>query len=126
MTPGDRRQFVWSTTAEPAGLYCADETGTVALLVCSQLVESLYAYEPTSAATVPALAERCAPNPELTIWTCTLRQGVQFHDGSRLDASDVVLSYALQWDAAHPRHRGREGAFSQFATWFGGFLNPPA
>ena len=125
MTPGDRRQFVWSTTAEPAGLYCADETEAVAMLICSQLVESLYAYEPTSASTVPSLAERCAPNPELTVWTCTLRPGVLFHDGSRLDANDVVLSYAVQWDADHPRHRGREGAFSQFASWFGGLLNPP-
>ena len=25
MTPGDRRQLVWLATAEPAGLYCADE-----------------------------------------------------------------------------------------------------
>lgn len=124
MTPGDRRQFVWSTTSEPAGLYCADETEAVAMLICSQVVESLYAYEPTSAATVPSLAERCSPNPELTVWTCTLRPGVLFHDGSRLDANDVVLSYAVQWDADHPRHRGREGTFSQFASWFGGLLNP--
>ena len=124
MTPGDRRQFVWSTTAEPAGLYCADETEAVATLICSQLVEGLYAYEPTTAATVPALAERCAPNPELTVWTCTLRRGVLFHDGSRLDANDVVLSYAVQWDAEHPRHRGREGTFRAFTERFGGFLNP--
>jgi ABC-type transport system substrate-binding protein len=96
------------------------------LLICSQLVESLYAYEPTSAATVPSLAERCTPNPELTVWTCTLRPSVPFHDGSRLDANDVVLSYAVQWDADNPRHRGREGAFNQFASWFGGSLNPPA
>ena len=124
MTPGDRRQFVWSTTTEPAGLYCADETEAVATLICSQLVESLYAYEPTSAAAVPSLAEQCAPNPELTVWTCTLRPGVLFHDGSRLDANDVVLSYAVQWDAEHPRHHGREGTFQAFTERFGGFLNP--
>lgn len=125
MTPGDRRQFVWSTTAEPTGLYCADETEAIATLVCSQLVESLYAYDPSGASTVPSLAKRCAPNPELTVWTCALRPGVLFHDGSRLDANDVVLSYAVQWDADHPRHLGRQGAFSQFASWFGGLLNAP-
>ena len=126
MTPGDRRQFVWLAAAEPMGLYCADETEAIAMTVCSQLVEGLYSYDPTGASSVPALAERCAPNPEATIWTCTLRDGVLFHDGSRLDADDVLLSYAVQWDAEHPLHRGREGAFDRFAEAFGGFLNAPS
>ena len=61
MTPGDRRQLVWLTSSEPPGLYCADETDPVALLTCSQVVESLYGYQPGGAAVVPNLAERCAP-----------------------------------------------------------------
>ena len=44
-------------------------------------------------------------------WTCTLRDSVTFHDGSTLDASDVMLSYAAQWDAISPLHVGRTGAF---------------
>ena len=59
------------------------------------------------------------------MWTCTLREGVRFHDGSALDANDVVLSYALRWDAAHPLHRGRQGTFQAFLDRFGGFLHPP-
>jgi peptide/nickel transport system substrate-binding protein len=124
MTPGDRRQFVWLTTSEPPGLYCADETDAVANLVCSQMMDTLYAYAPGGASTVPSLAKRCDPNPDLTVWTCTLRSRVPFQDGSVLDASDVVLSFAVQWDADHPLHRGREGVFGTFAAWFGGFLNP--
>lgn len=126
MTPGDRRQFVWLTTAEPAGLYCADEHDPVSSLACAQLMEGLYAYDPAGASTIPALAQHCDPNPELTVWTCKLRKGVTFHDGSVLDANDVVLSFAVQWDAAHPLHRGHEGRFDTFASWFGGFLNAPA
>ena len=53
MVPGDRRQFVWLTTGEPAGLYCADETDSVSALICTQLSEGLYGYDPTSAAPVP-------------------------------------------------------------------------
>ncbi len=49
-----------------------------------------------------------------------------FHDGATLDANDVVLSYAAQWDAKHPLHVGRSGAFEYFPGLFGGFLNPPA
>jgi ABC-type transport system substrate-binding protein len=75
---------------------------------------------------MPALASRCAPDKGLIVWTCDLRAGVVFHDGATLDASDIVLSFAVQWDAEHPLHRGREGAFARFAAWFGGFLNPPA
>jgi peptide/nickel transport system substrate-binding protein len=126
MTPGDRRQFVWLTEAEPDGLYCADETTPVAQLVCAQLTEGLYAFVPGGASVAPALAEGCEPNPELTTWTCSLRPGVTFHDGAALDANDVVLSLAAQWDAEHPLHRGREGHFQPFIDTFGGLLNPPS
>ena len=126
MTPGDRRQFVWLTTSEPAGLYCPDETDAIARLVCAQVMESLYAYDPTGASTVPSLAQRCDPNPDLTMWTCTLRSGVLFHDGTTLDANDVVLSFAVQWDAEHPLHRGRENRFQPFIDAFGGLLSPPS
>jgi peptide/nickel transport system substrate-binding protein len=61
----------------------------------------------------------------LTTWRCTLRPGVTFHDGTALDANDVVLSFAAQWDADHPLHRGREGTFQPFIDVFGGLLNPP-
>lgn len=125
MTPGDRRQLVWLTDAEPAGLYCADETDASSMLVCSQLTEGLYAFPPGRASVVPALAQMCTPNPELTTWTCTLRTGVTFNDGSALDANDVVLSFAVQWDAEHPLHRGDGGQFQPFVDTFGGLLNPP-
>jgi ABC-type transport system substrate-binding protein len=125
MTPGDRRQLVWLTTREPSGLYCPDETDPVANLVCAQIVEGLYAYDAAGTQPVPSLARDCSPNKGLTIWTCSLRRGVTFHDGSRLDADDVVLSFAAQWDAEHPLHVGRTGDFATFGAWFGGFLNSP-
>ena len=125
MTPGDRRQLVWLTTAEPPGLYCADETDPIAGLVCAQLMEGLYTFTPDGAATAPALATSCDPNAALTVWTCHLREDVLFHDGSVLDANDVVLSFAVQWDAEHPLHRGWDGRFAAFAARFGGFLNAP-
>jgi hypothetical protein len=32
----------------------------------------------------------------------------------------------VQWDATHPLHKGRSGAFEYFPGLWGGFLNPPA
>ena len=89
------------------------------------MTESLYSYEVAGTAAEPALAEKCEPNTELTVWTCTLRSGVTFHDGAALDANYVVLTYAVQWDADHPLHKGRDGSFTYFPGLFSGFLNPP-
>ncbi|HEX2221382.1 MAG TPA: ABC transporter substrate-binding protein, partial [Candidatus Limnocylindria bacterium] len=125
ISPGDDDQLVWMQNGEPGGLYCADESDGEALRVCEQITEALYAYEIGGTEAIPALAEECVPNDDLSEWTCTLREGVTFHDGSTLDANDVVLSYAVQWDAEHELHVGRDGSFTYFAALWGGFLNPP-
>ncbi|HET7686845.1 MAG TPA: ABC transporter substrate-binding protein [Candidatus Limnocylindria bacterium] len=127
MVPGDRDQLVWMQNAEPIGLYCADESDGESLRACEQINESLYAYEVGGTAAEPALATECTTNEDGTLWTCTLRDDVTFHNGARLDANDVVLSYAVQWDLEHPLHIGRDGSFTYFSALFGGFLNnPPA
>ena len=125
MNPG-KDTFVWMQNAEPISLYCADETDGESLRACEQTTEALLAYEVGGTAVEPSLATACTPNEDLTVWTCTLREGVTFHDGSALDANDVVMSYAVQWDAAHPLHVGNTGAFSYFSALWGGFLNAPA
>ncbi len=126
MKAGDRDTLVFMQNAEPLSLYCADETDGESLRACEMSNESLYAYEVGGAAAIPALATECTANADATTWTCTLRDGVKFHDGADLDANDVVLSYAVQWDTQHPLHKGRTGAFEYFPGLWGGFLNPPA
>src|SRR5918994_855440 len=118
-------QLVWMQNGEPSGLYCADETDGEALRGCEQINESLLAYEVGGTEVEPSLAEEFEPNDDLTEWTFTLRDDVTFHDGSSLDANDVVKSYQIQWDAADPLHVGRDGLFTYFGALFGGFLNPP-
>jgi peptide/nickel transport system substrate-binding protein len=118
-------QMVWMQNAEPIALYCADETDGETLRLCEQVTEALYSYEVGGTTPIPALAEECVGNEDATEFTCTLRQGVTFHNGAAFDANDVVLSYAVQWDAAHPLHIGRTGSFEYWAGLFGAFLNPP-
>ncbi len=122
--PG-QAQFVWIQAAEPASLYCADETDVDSLRACSQVTEGLYHYAANSAAIQPALAEACQPNEDLTVWTCRLRKGVQFQNGSMLDANDVLASFAVQWDAGNPLHKGDKGGFLYFKQFWGNFLNAP-
>lgn len=125
MEDPDDDVFVWMQNGEPAGLYCADETDGEALRVCEQITEPLLGYEIGGTAVVPALATEYTANEDLTTWTFNLREGVTFHDGSTFDANDVVMTYAVQWDAAHPLHVGRDGGFSYWTYLFRAFLNAP-
>ena len=127
LTPGDRDTFVFLQNGEPPGLYCGDETDGEALGVCEQFGESLLAYKPGgNGAVIPALATEFSANADLTEWTFKLREGVQFHNGATLDANDVIVSYAMQWDVKHPLHVGRSGEFTYFPSLFGPQLNKPA
>ena len=121
--PAGRDTFVWMQNAEPISLYCNDETDGESLRACEQTLESLLFYEVGGTNVEPGLATSCEPNDDLTVWTCNLREGVQFHDGSMLDANDVVMSWYVAWDAASPLHVGNTGAFSYFTYLWGNLLN---
>jgi peptide/nickel transport system substrate-binding protein len=124
MDPAGRDTLVWMQNAEPISLYCADETDSESLRACAQVLESLYSYVPGGTDFQPALATSCEENEDSTIWTCHLREGVKFHDGSTLDANDVVTSWVAGWDASSPMHVGSTGIFEYFSTLFG-LVNVP-
>lgn len=124
--PAGRDTLVWMQNAEPISLYCNDETDGESLRACEQTLESLLFYEVGGTEVEPGLATSCEPNDDLTVWTCNLREGVKFHDGSTLDANDVVMSWYVAWDAASPLHVGNTGAFTYFTTLWGNLLNAPA
>lgn len=114
--------LVFFQNAEPGSLYCADESDGEALRACGQVVEALYMYTPEGEV-VPGLAEECAPNEDLTVWTCTLRD-TTFSDGSALDANDVVTSYTAGLDASSPLHTGSTGTWVYYDYLWGGLINP--
>ena len=125
MDPGGRDVFVWMQNAEPISLFCADESDGESLRACEQVVEALYAYETNGTAAVPALAEVCEPNASLDVWTCTLRQGVTFHDGSTFDANDVVATFTMGLDASSPLHAGNTNAW-EYYDYLWGLMNKPS
>ncbi len=123
--PGGRDVFVFMQNAEPISLFCADETDGESLRACDQVIEALYGYEVNGTAVVPMLAEVCEPNDDLSVWTCTLRQGVTFHDGSTFDANDVVATFTMGLDASSPLHQGNTGIF-EYYDYLWGLMNKPA
>lgn len=126
MKPAGRDTFVWMQNAEPISLYCGDETDGESLRACEQVTEPLLSFEVGGTAVQPGLATACNPNADLTVWTCNLRSGVKFHDGSKFDANDVVASWAAMWDAASPYHKGNTGAFEYFSYLWGLMNVPPS
>ncbi|MDX9992157.1 MAG: ABC transporter substrate-binding protein, partial [Anaerolineales bacterium] len=60
-----------------------------------------------------------------TVWTCTLRQGVKFHDGSSFDANDVVTTFTRGLDASSPFHKGNTNVW-EYYDYLWGLMNKPA
>jgi peptide/nickel transport system substrate-binding protein len=116
--------LVFMQNAEPISLYCADETDGESLSACQQILEALYRYNVEGRAE-PALAKECTANEDLTVWTCVLQEGIMFHDGSMLDANDVVASVGAGIDASNPYHVGNTGAFSYYSYLWDGLMNVP-
>lgn len=126
-TPGDRKQIVFLQASEPDGAYCGDQESRDAYRLCGLVTEGLYGFAPGTLAVEPRLVEGCEPNANATIWTCTLREGVTFHDGARLDAGDVLATFATQWDRSSPLRVGLPKAkFDAWKAQFGDFLETAA
>jgi ABC-type transport system substrate-binding protein len=117
--------FTWLQGGEPAGLYCMDEEDREAVRICAQVMEGLYGYTEGGTAAEPRLATGCVASVDGLVVECALRSGVRFHNGARLDAADVLDSFAAAWDCAHPLHVGRTGDFRGW-SWIMGTLNPEA
>ena len=114
VNPG-KDTFVWMQNAEPISLYCTDETDGESLAACQQIVEPLLGYAIDSGTVEPRLATDCVGNEDATEWTCSLRSGVVFHDGSTFDANDVVASWSAGIWESDPNHVGNTGAFEYYS-----------
>ncbi|MHA1554316.1 MAG: ABC transporter substrate-binding protein [Alphaproteobacteria bacterium] len=115
--------LVFMQNAEPISLYCADETDGESLSACQQIVEPLLKYGIDTGDVFPGLATACTANDDSTVWTCALREGVSFHDGSSFDANDVVASWGAGIDAGSENHVGNTGSFDYYAYLWDGFMN---
>ena len=117
--------FTWLQGGEPAGLYCMDEEDREAVRICAQVMEGLYGYAEGGTTAEPRLAIGCVASADGLVVECALRRDVRFHNGARLDAGDVLDSFAAAWDCAHPLHVGRTGDFRGW-SWIMGTLNADA
>jgi ABC-type transport system substrate-binding protein len=116
--------MVFTQGNEPISLYCADETDGESLRACAQVIEGLYGYD-QAGNVIPQLATECVANDDSSVWTCSLRQGVVFHDGTTFDANDVVVSFQAGLDASSPLHTGNTGSWVYYEALWNGLVNAP-
>jgi peptide/nickel transport system substrate-binding protein len=113
--------LIFGRSGDSVGLDCVDESDFESLMVCAQIFEPLVAFRPGTTEIVPWLAERWEASDDLLTWTFYLRQGVQFQDGTDLDAEAVAFNFERWWDPNNPYHVGHTGNFVHWTYYFGGF-----
>ena len=107
---------------EPTGLDPALVSDVTSMFVTNQVYDTLVRYAPGGSMLVPGLAQSWSVSPDSMTWTFNVRPGVQFHDGTILDAAAVLYNFDRWWDPDHPYHNG---SFEFFAALFGGFKGEP-
>lgn len=90
---GSDATFIFGAAGEPKlfdPFYASDgET----FRITRQIYEQLLDFEPGTADTVPGLAESYEGSEDGLTWTFQIREGVQFHDGTDLDAAAVCANF---------------------------------
>lgn len=87
--------------------------------VTGQILDSLYKFEQGTTNPVPALAE-CTPNENASVWTCKLREGVKFHDGTDFNADAVIFNFDRWRFTDNPYHFPSQ-VFEYYEAMWGGF-----
>jgi peptide/nickel transport system substrate-binding protein len=67
--------------------------------------DMLLKFAPENLSPAPSLATGCEPNADSTEWTCTLRDGLMWSDGTPLTSKDVAFTYRVVIDNKIPQYR---------------------
>ena len=112
--------FIFGRGGDSVQLDPAIVTDGESFRVTGQCLEPLYQYEPGSTKPIPALATGCTANEDGTEWTCELRQGVKFHDGTDFNADAVIFNFERWRFTDNPNHFESQ-VFEYYEYMWGGF-----
>ena len=94
----------------------------IALTLHTNIYDTLV-FPTTDGGIVPWVAESWDVSDDNLTYTFHLREGVKFHDGSTVDANDVVRSWDAGLNAASPYHVGNTGSFEYPTYLFDALMN---
>ena len=119
----DDDNVIYMQNAEPISLYCNDSWDGESFRACHQIQEALLDFAFGTVDLIPGLAESWEVSEDGKTWTFHLREGVLFHDGSSLDANDVVATWQASADCTSPNHTGTGEGFGIYLSVFQQFVN---
>lgn len=90
--------------AEPKSLDPHAVTAVNDFRILMNVYDGLVRYKDGTLEVEPALAESWTVNDDGTVYTFTLREGVEFHDGTALTAEAVKFNFDRMLDENHPYH----------------------
>ena len=90
--------------AEPKALDPAAVTAVNDFRILVNIFDGLVRYKDGTLEVEPALATDWTISEDGTVYTFTLREGVQFHDGTPFNAEAVVFNFERMLDEDHPYH----------------------
>ena len=112
--------FIFGRGGDSVQLDPAIVTDGESFRVTGTCLEPLYQYEPGSTKPIPALASECTANEESTEWTCKLREGVKFHDGTDFNADAVIFNFE-RWRFTDNPYHFESQVFEYYEYMWGGF-----
>lgn len=115
----EKTTFIFGRGGDSVGLDPILVTDGESFRVTGQILESLYTFAPGTTNPIPNLAE-CTPNEAATEWTCVLRQGVKFHDGTDFNADAVIFNFD-RWRFTDNPYHFPEQVFEYYEAMWGGF-----
>lgn len=100
------------------GLDPATETDHQSIRVTANIYDTLVMHSSDGTNILPSLATEWSADESGQTWTFDIREGVNFHDGSTLDAHAIKFNFERWMDKDNPYHAGN---FNYWAINFNGF-----
>jgi len=115
----DNQKILYIGRAHDAlGLDPATETDHQSIRVTSNIYDTLVKHSSDGREILPSLATHWAADESGLVWTFDIREDVNFHDGSTLNAHAIKFNFERWMDQDNPYHAG---TFNYWAINFNGF-----
>lgn len=112
------KTLIVGRSLDSIGLDPAVVTDSESFQVTVNIYESLVKFDTTGSEVLPGLAESWKMSEDGKTWVFKIRDNIEFHDGTKLNASAVSFNFHRWMDLDSPYHAGH---FSYWSYSFGGF-----
>lgn len=115
----DQKMLYLGRANDSLGLDPATETDHQSFKVTVNIYDTLVKHSSDGATILPSLATDWSTDESGLVWTFDIRNNVEFHDGSKLDAHAIKFNFDRWMDEENPYHAGN---FNYWVVNFEGII----